>query len=279
MAVAFMSGMFVVAGLYVAALGLRGVSVPLPRRLPRGARTRSRHAGFAIPALAGGLAVLVATGWPVAALLVFVIMAAAPDVLMTGKERKAAIERCAAIGKWCLQLHDLLERGNSAAGAVVATETSAPLPIRREVARLVATQRRSPELALAEFAESLSDESADLVANLLLLDTRGHGGRLADSLGQLAGDIAASVESRQRVEVSRVRTRVQARTAAVTTVVGVLLFVVANREFLRAYDSAVGQMILAVWGTGFVACLWLLARMDRPSPVERFPLPIHRREA
>jgi hypothetical protein len=273
MTLAFVAGSFLAVGFFLMSLGFRGVAIPLPSRIPQG-RVQVRHLGAAFPAIAAGLAVLVVTGWPVASAVVFILVLAAPDVLTSGRERKAAIERSAAIGKWCLQLHDLLERGNSTTSAIAATEANAPLPIRRHVARLAKGQRRNAEAALADFAEALSDDSADLVANLLLLDARGRGGRLADSLGQLASDIAASVESRQRIEVGRVRTRTQARAAAVTAVLGVLIFVVANRDFLHAYDSAAGQVVLAIWGAGFVGCLWLLARMDRPPQMERFSLPV-----
>ena len=272
------AGALVVGGLYLVVLGFRGIAVPLPSRTaPPHTVVRVRVVAL-LPALGVALAVVTTTRWPVAGALAFVAVAAAPESLKTSRHRRAVIARAAAVGTWCLQLADLLDRSRGAPSAVVASAITAPAPIRPYVARLAKAQRRNPQTALAEFCEAVGDESADLIANLLWLDSRGRGGRLADSLRQLSVDIAASVDSRQRIEVSRVRTRAAARAAAGTAILGVVIFVVGNREFLAAYDSAAGQMVLAVLGSAFVGCLWLLARMDRPLPVERFPLPVVIRE-
>jgi hypothetical protein len=83
---------------------------------------------------------------------------------------------------------------------------------------------------------------------------------------------AAREEARmlRRQEVARERPRSEMRQVALISAGTVLTLTVIGKDYLAAYDSAAGQLVLLVvagcWGVGFSA----MARLGRSERVERF---------
>ena len=55
----------------------------------------------------------------------------------------------------------------------------------------------------------------------------------------------------------------------------VVLLVVFSHRYLAPYDSALGQVVLALVGCYWAAGFWWMNRMGRPEPVERFLATTH----
>ena len=77
---------------------------------------------------------------------------------------------------------------------------------------------------------------------------------------------------RLRVDKDRAPVRTQVRGVVVVTLACMALLVVTDRGLLAAYDTAEGQVVLAVIGSCFLAGFALLARLARPERLEGFVL-------
>lgn len=271
------SGAALGVGLFLAVLGLRGVT-PGPRRRRPTVRDRSRRQGLLLRlslSLGAALAVLVATGWVVGAALAGALGALAPTLFGGGAARARAIARIEAIAAWTEMLRDVTAAGAGIEEAVAATAPVAPAPIRAEVAALsVRLERDRLVPALLGFADALSDPMADLVVAALVTAATEQTRRLGELLGTLAQAIREQAAMRLRVEAGRARTRATAKAVTAIALAAAVGFVVFDRGFLDPYDTALGQVVLGLIGTCFAGAFWLLARMGRPVPPPRL-LPAH----
>lgn len=92
---------------------------------------------------------------------------------------------------------------------------------------------------------------------------------LGNLLARLAESIRDDATMRVKVEVSRQRLRTSARIIFGSVVATILLLLVLNREYLDAYDTVLGQVVLAVVAAVFAGG-WLMARMSTIDLPERF---------
>jgi len=155
--------------------------------------------------------------------------------------------------------------------AIAATAPVAPAPLRAEVTTLVRRldHERLPD-ALVKFGQQVGHPSCDLVVAALSLAARLEASDLSSLLSRLAE--SARDEARMRVRVEVGRTRIRTATSVIVGVVlaAVTLLAVANRGYLDAYDTAAGQVVLAVVGAVFGTGGWLLTRMAVIEMPERF---------
>lgn len=271
-AVVALLGLAAGLGLCLVVAGLRGVDPedwrPGPERsLPGGERVLLRIAG----AVALGVLVAALTGWPVGALLA----AAAAWVLPTmagGKvAREASLAKVEAIAAWAEMLRDTMAAAGGLEQSILASATVAPPAIRREVQALalrLERQRLGP--ALRAFAEELDDPTGDLVVAALVLAADKSPKRLGDLLGTLAAAARMEVSMRLRVDAGRARTRTSVRVVTISTTAFALGLLVLNRGYLSPYDSALGQMVLALVGGLFAGAFWWLAQTSKVDSGERF---------
>ncbi len=75
---------------------------------------------------------------------------------------------------------------------------------------------------------------------------------------------------RIRVEVGRTRVRTATKVIIGVVVSAVAFLTVVNGDYLAVYDSAGGQVVLAVVGCIFAIGGWLLAHMSEIDLPERF---------
>jgi tight adherence protein B len=271
---ALAAGAVVGSGVFLVVLGLR--------RAPRGARPSAaaarRVAGdrrvLQLAAGAGvALVALLATGWPVGALLAGGIALSIPSVFAGKGARAAEIARVEAIATWAGQLRDMLSGGNGLLETIEASAPFAPAPIRAEVERLALGMRRGRLVAaLRAFAADVNDPMADLVVASLVVATTEQVGRLGELLGMLAARTNEQAALRMRIDTDRASVRTQVRGVVLVTVISMLGLTVSDRGLLDAYDSAEGQVVLAVIGSCFLGGFALLARLARPPRLEGFVL-------
>ena len=222
--------------------------------------------------LAAGAGVVVgaATGWPVGAVLAGLAGWGAPGLLGGTRARQAAVGRIEAVAGWAEMLRDTMAGSAGLEQAIIATAPLAPLPIRAEVVTLAVRldgERLAP--ALRDFAEEVADPTCDLVVAALVLAAGHQAQRRGELLGTLAQAARDQATMRLRVEAGRARTRTSVRVIVGATGAFVLGLAVLNRGYLAPYDSAVGQLVLALVGAMFACSFLWLGRITRPATTER----------
>ena len=237
---------------------------PRPRRGARpGLSLRVAGSG------AAALAVMAASGWLVAALIVAV---GCWYAIGAWQQRDAGgvsdLQRIDALASWIENLRDVLIAGDQPIGAINATVATCPAAIKPQVRRLAAgLGRQDPGIVFRRFADDIDDPLGDLVAAGLLIAVQ-RGARTAAVLSSLAEQARRQSDRRRLVEAERAP--IQREVTLLTVIMGALvvgLLVLGRAEYLEPYDSAGGQLFL-----GLVLAIYamLLLRVQR---LARFPRP------
>lgn len=221
--------------------------------------------------LGGGLVLLTVTGWIVALPVGGVLGWKLRGVWRARRlDRRSDQERIEALATWCEQLRDLLSAEHGILGTVVATVSTCPVAIRPEVGRLATrVERQDPAGSIRQFAVEVDDPSGDLIASVLVL-AMSHSGKTSDLLGELAATIRERAAMRLRVEAERAGQRAEGRFVigfSMVVMLGITLFGRDSR-FLDAYDTTLGQVVLAVIAAMFGGGIFWLSRLtlfERPA--------------
>ncbi|MEY2422046.1 MAG: tight adherence protein [Acidimicrobiaceae bacterium] len=261
------AGMAVVGGVLLVLSGLRRAPVIVAR-----GRQREIHIDVERAAAAAvvGLVVALVTRWPVAALAA---VGAGWYVPLPGRRRAGRYldARTEAIALWTEMLRDGIGTARGLEGVLVATASSAPLPIRAEVQQMA--QRLSYEplaVVLRQLGDDLAHPIGDLVVTALELASTAGSRHVRAVLEDLAAAAYTEASMHRRVEVARQRPRTAMHTVAGIVAGFVALLLIFSQAYLEPYSSALGQLVLVVvaayWGLGF----WWMARMSRITTTERF---------
>lgn len=258
-------------GVLLIVQGLRGREVLPPSALGwRNAATGERLSWIA-GAGALGVVVLVITGWPVAGAAGFALVLSAPRLLGGKQSRDVGVARTQAIATWTETIRDNMAGAAGFEQALLATAAVAPAAIAPEVRRFV---HRLDDMTLAEALARLGDDlghpSADLVVAALTNAVRMESRDLGPLLTRLAESIRGDVRMRLRVEVGRARIRTSARIVTGVTVFVVIFLFLFSRPLLDVYDTAVGQLWLALVLSIFVGGAWLMNHYSQIEMPERF---------
>ena len=272
----------VVTGLIGMVYALR----PAPPRPPRPARTltgfgrlgtwSSGSAGApgrsSVVGAATGLLVALVTGWVIAIVVVPAAFIGIP-LLLSPPPAAASIEKLEALEEWTRSLSGKLTAGQSLRSALIKSLQSAPAPIGDEVGLMVSrlwNDTGTTEEVLRAFAEDLNDSTGDVVASQLILAASGRGqAGLAKALDALAETVAAEVRARRQIEADQAKPRTTARTVTVITL-GVLGLLAFTGDYIEPYGTPLGQVILAVLLSAYVATLLMMRRMAVAEPLPRF---------
>lgn len=217
-----------------------------------------------------------ATGWIVGTVMAALGAATAPTLIGAKRKRDAVVELTEALATWAEQLRDTIASASGLREAISATSDVAPAPIAgpiRELEVRLRSENFAP--AIRRFAEGMGDPTADKIAVALLIASERRGQRLADVLSEVARAAREHAEMQLRMEAVRTRTYTQALTVT-SVLVGMFgLMVLMSRDYLAAYDTFEGQIVLLVvlsgWGAAFVG----LVKMSRVRQPERVLNPHH----
>jgi Flp pilus assembly protein TadB len=242
---------------------LRGVQIPDE---PRRHRIRLPHLSrrtrlLLITGITVGLVAWLVTGWPLALVIAPAAIVGLP-YLLSAPDAKDRIEVLEALEEWTRSLSGVLTVGLGLEQALITTSRSTPAPIAGEVGLLVARLRArwATEAAIRAFANDLDDATGDLVAGNLILAARRRGAGLAKVLDGLAESVAADVRARRQVEADRAKPRATARWVTIISAT-VLVVLGLTGSYIEPYGSPLGQGILAVLLTAYVATLLWMRRM------------------
>jgi Flp pilus assembly protein TadB len=261
------------SGLWLIVWGLSGTATS---RLRRHALTRWRgELGIRLTTLSGAaLAALAITRWPVAVIAAAGLGFFGRDVFGNRARRAASVDRSVAVAAWAEMLRDTLAASSGLEEAIAATAPLAAPSIRPALSALVAQLGRVRLAdALASFADALADPTADLVVSALILAARGEAQSLVDLLGSLADAARDDADMRLRVDANRARIRTSVKVIAGVTIAMVTALVLFNASYLQPFDSAGGQLVLAVVFAGFAGGLVWLNAMSRYQAPDRFLAP------
>jgi Flp pilus assembly protein TadB len=210
--------------------------------------------------------------WLVAAVLLGAAAWYAPAFLARNREQARQIARIEAIAGWAELLRDTLAGAAGLEQAILASASLAPAAIHPEInalaLRLETGQRLAP--SLRRLADDLTDPTADLVIAALHLAATQHARNLGDLLGALAAAARDLASMRLRIDAGRARTRTSVRIIIATTTAFAGLLVTFNRDYLAAYDTVAGQLVLAVVGGLFATGFLGLARITAITQPGRF---------
>lgn len=262
-------------GLLLIVAGWRGT----PLRWPRWARRRASHGGpdqhlarWLLGAGVVGVAVAIVTGWLVGGILAAMATVGLPRVLGSNAAHTRTVARIEAIASWSEMLRDTLSAAAGLEQAIIATASTVPEAIQLEINELTLRLERGDRLApsLRHLADQLADPTADLVISALVLASDQQARQLSELLGELAAETREQVSMRLRVEAGRARTRTSVRLIVGVTLAFAAGLVVLNRGYLTPFDSAVGQLMLALIGGLFAIAFWWLGRMAQYQTPARF---------
>ena len=283
-------GALIVIGL----IGMVYALIPAPPKPPRPVRTvtplgraggwftrlNPRTRMLVIGGAVAGLLVALLTGWVIAIVLVPAAIVGIP-LLLTPPPAAASVEKLEALEEWTRSLSGKLTAGQSLRSALIKSLQSVPAPIEREVGLMVSrlwNNTATTEDVLRAFAEDLNDSTGDVVASQLILAASGRGqAGLAKALDALAETVAADVRARRQIAADQAKPRTTARTVTVITL-GVLGMLALTGDYIKPYGSPLGQVILALLLSAYVATLLWMRRMAVAEPLPRF-LDLHARNA
>jgi len=272
----------VLAGLLLSS-GLVGVVAGL-RRLPtrsRPAQTRTPGATWArltrrppgragrrrdlvvLISLLGGFGLAALSGWLAAVVVVPGLVLALPYLLRAPRPRDVALLE--AMDRWVRTLASTLSTGRSVTDAIRVSRRTAPAVIAEEVEVLVLrlNSRWETRTALQRFADALDSPDCDaVVAALMLAAGRGAAGAAA-TLNALAESIQAQLRARRVIEVERSKPYVVVRQVTLITLVTLGGMFLLRPEFFAGYRTPVGQVVLAVLVSVYLASLLLMRRKAR----------------
>lgn len=267
-----LAGGLVALGLLGLVIGLRPAAVP-PQQSTRARRGRGPTRRTRLLLLAGGALGLVGwliTGW-ILALVIAPIAVIGLPILLSAPPAATQITRLEAMEEWTRSLSGVLTVGIGLEQALVATLRSTPAPIADEVQRLVTRLRArwDTEKALRAFADELDDATGDLIAANLILGARRRGAGLASVLEGLAESVGADVRARRQVEADRAKPRATARWVTVISA-SVLVVLALSGTYVEPYRTPVGQVLLVLLLSAYVATLIWMRRMAAGKPLPRF---------
>jgi len=268
-----LAGALVVAGLLGLVAGLRRVPVAprrRPRRLVQGRGSSGRTRLLFLGGLAAGVLAWLVTGWGLA-LPIGPVAAVGLPMLLAAPAAADRIVRLEAMEEWTRSLAGVLTVGVGLEQALIATLRSTPAPITGEVHRLVARLRARwvTEDALRAFADELDDSTGDLVAANLILGARRRGAGLASVLEGLAESVSADVRARRQVEADRAKPRATARWVTLISASALMILAVSG-DYVEPYATPLGQVILLMLLSAYVATLVWMRRMAIGRPLPRF---------
>ncbi len=261
-------------GLFVLLLGLRGRSVlhAPNHRLARRRERKSEHQRATLSVAAGagtGLVVWWASGWPVAGVGSALVVIRA--LRRTSRAHRDEVALADAIATWVEQLRDTLSGASGLQSALIASGRLAPEALSAPLGELVARleYERTPA-ALRRFADDVSHPTADFVVAALVVAVEHQARDLTSLLGQLAVAAREEAHLRTRVWIGRTRTRTAVRMIGLIVPAMLFAILLVDREYLRAYDSWGGQVVLATIALLFAAALAGMERLAVIRLPERF---------
>lgn len=228
-----------------------------------------RHRAWLAVALTGGLGVAVATGWPLAAVLLPAAAILVPRLLTSPPERE--IEVLAGLDRWVRLVATSLSSGRSIRDAISSTRHQTPPVLSEPVARLCSRldQRWSMREALFAMADELASADADAVLAALAIAAGRGGAGARVTLGALSDTIQDRLRALREISAERAKPRAVVTQVTVITLVVLGGALTLSPRFFAPYATPLGSVIAAALALAYLGCLAMLRRMTVPPMAPR----------
>jgi hypothetical protein len=275
---AVLAGLALCATLYT--LIPREVTAARRLKSERRAKARRRLATRAMLALTGGLIMAVATGWPVAGIGAAALVLAWDKVAGGLASERAAATKVEALAAWTETLRDTMAASAGLEQAIPAAARTAHPILARPMAGMIERLGARVPLTevLQEFADEADDPDADVIIASLIMNSTLRGPGLGGVLRSLSKSARQMAHLRHRITAQRAQSRRGVQIIVVATTGIITYTAVFDHGFVGAYDSPLGEAVLAVILSIFAAAFaWMrkLARVQaggrilaRPAPDE-----------
>ena len=211
------------------------------------------------------------TQWVMLAALVGVSIVLFWGRLSPGKQTASLADRGDCIASWIETLYGTIAAGGGFEKAIAVSARSAPEAIREPVESLAARLEVTPlPLAMRDFARDMAHPACDKVATALTLASVKGAQNIVGLLRAQAVSVRQESQLLRSQQAGRVKFLTSARIvigATLAVAVGIYLF---DDGYLEPYNSAFGQLMLAVVGAGFMGGYALLVKMGRAAPPPRY---------
>lgn len=260
------------AVVWLAWVSLQGKRVlPDPRRLVPISVRPERATVLLIAAGVAGLLVASVSGWPVAGLGTAVVVLYAPTLLGVKAERQLEIDRAKAIASWTEMTRDTVAAGRGLEEALMSASAVSATVIQPEMRNFRRrAQHRDIEIALEGVADDLAHPAADFVIAALLNAARHNARDMAALLARLSDAIRDEVDMRVEVNARRAGIRTEAKSVIVVVLVTVVGTTLYANEFVAAYNTVTGQVVMALILLLFAGGTFALLRLSRFAAPDRF---------
>lgn len=203
----------------------------------------------------------------------FALLFVVPAIIFIGpaliprSTAKETIQRLEAMQEWARSLSGLLGAGAGLEQAIIASNKSAPAPIKKEVNLLTARLNAGINVnkALEMLGDDLNDETGDLLAGSLIISSRRRGSGLATVLDECANTIAEDVAVKRQIEAEREKPRSNARWIAIIQIIVLASMFIFTPEYVAPYKTPVGQAVLLLFSSIFIMALYLMNKMTKPK--------------
>lgn len=230
---------------------------------------RLRRAQLASAAAAATLTYLL-TAVPMLALIAAYAVLGAPALIQSGSQAAARLAAQAALAQWTRALAVRIAIGTGLEQAVIATARDVPDVIAEPVQTLAWRLESgwSADPALAAFAETMADPTADYIALALRRAAARRGGGLTAVLERLSAGVESRVRMGQAVDADRARIRTTVRLINLI-VLGMAVALQFDRTFMTPYRTLPGQLVLLALAALYTAALAAMTRLTRGRPEPR----------
>ncbi|WP_163506565.1 type II secretion system F family protein [Fodinicola acaciae] len=212
--------------------------------------------------VAAGLAVWIFTGWPVALPLAALAVWWWPALAGSTREHEQRVARSDAIAMWAGHLVSSVRAVSGLQQALVRSAALAPAAIAPAIRRLATRLEGGQDTreALRKCQDELNDGTGDLVCVALAMAARRSEG-LADCLDEVRRVARDDAQMRREAYAERAasRTAVRIVLGSSATMVAVICLFFAN--YLAAYKTFFGQLVIVGIAAGYAACLWWMRRV------------------
>ncbi len=260
------------AALWLVWVSLQGHQVlPDPRRWVPSSVRPERATVLLIAAAIAGLLVASISGWPVAGLGTAVVVLYAPTLLGVKAERQSEIDQAKAIASWTEMTRDTVAAGRGLEEALMLASAVSATVIQPEMRSFLRrAQHRDIETALEGLADDLAHPAADFVIAALLNAARNNARDMAALLARLSVAIREDVDMRVEVNARRAGIRTEAKSVIVVVLVTVVGTTLYANEFVAAYNTVTGQIVMALILVLFAGGTFALLRLARFAAPDRF---------
>ncbi len=256
-------------------VGIRGVTVipgKPPTRLQLWARSLRQPLVSIRVAVAVGVfaAMLLFTRWPVAAAALAGLVLFWPALFGGARAEQMQTARLEALVVWTEALRDTMAAHASLEQAIPATVANSSPLLRPALLQLQGqlSARVPMETALLRLAATLSDNSADRIIGPLILNSQRRGDKLGDALNMLSVTAREELDLRRKVTAGRAEIRRGFRILVIITLGFGGYFALFGGDYMKPYNTAGGQVALAVVCALFVVGFAWMRKLAGGTPRE-----------